>query len=83
MYDQPLWLDLSECTKARVMNIRTVEKVRSDLERGLTRPAENRWLPIVVVDGVRQTMGIVRMERIIQTMLRSAQQETFWREDSL
>ena len=61
------------------MTVRPDETARGALERVLTRSRVNRWQPLVLVDEVRRTIGVARMERIIRSLLRAVQHETFWR----
>ena len=68
--DQPLFLDIPECRGAKVLTLRPTETVRSAVERALLRAPADRWQPIVCVNDVRQTLGIVRMERLIHSLVR-------------
>lgn len=68
--DQPLFLDIPESRGARVLALRPTETVRSAVERAMLRTPADRWQPIVCVNEVRQTLGIVRMERLIQSLVR-------------
>lgn len=67
---QPLGLELPGCENARVLVVRPDETVRSALERAITRDAATRWHPVVCVNETRQTLGIVRMERLIHMLVR-------------
>lgn len=72
---QPVALDLPELSEERILTIRPNETARSALERAMLRAPANRWQPLVCVDDVRQTLGIVRMESLIQSLVRSEQDD--------
>lgn len=79
--DQPLFLDIPECPGARVMTFRPNETVRSAVERAMLRAPVDRWQPIVCVNDLRQTLGIVRMERLIESLVRERDgQGSSWEE---
>ena len=68
--DRPICLDLPDRRGAKVLTIRPNESVRSALERATMRAAVSRWQPLVCVNDERQTLGIVRMERLIHAFIR-------------
>jgi EAL domain-containing protein (putative c-di-GMP-specific phosphodiesterase class I) len=74
-FDQPLLLDSPECQGAKVLTLRPSETVRSAIERAMLRAPVERWQPIVCVNEVRQTLGIVRMERLIQSLISEVDRE--------
>jgi EAL domain-containing protein (putative c-di-GMP-specific phosphodiesterase class I) len=68
--DQPLSLDIPEGQGSKILALRPSETIRSAVERAMLRSPAERWQPIVCVNDVRQTLGIVRMERLIQSLVR-------------
>lgn len=67
-WGQPLCLDLPGAPGAKVLVVRPDETLRSALHRALTRDATTRWHPLVCVNDMRQVIGIVRMERLVEMM---------------
>jgi len=80
--DQPLFLDIPECRDARVLTLRPSETVRSAVDRAMLRAPAHRWQPIVCVNDLRQTLGIVRMERLIQSLVQEAGVQSSGLEDT-
>jgi EAL domain-containing protein (putative c-di-GMP-specific phosphodiesterase class I) len=81
--DQPLFLDIPECRGAKVLALRPSETVRSAVERAMLRAPADRWQPIVCVNDLRQTLGIVRLERLIQSLVREVEGESIGLGESL
>jgi len=81
-FDQPLLLDSPERQGAKVLTLRPSETVRSAIERAMLRAPVERWQPIVCVNDVRQTLGIVRMERLIQSLVREVDGQSSHLEDT-
>ena len=69
-WNQPVSLELPGTTAVKVLAVRTNETVASAVERAMLRDVASRWHPLICVTETRETLGIVRMERLIHMLVR-------------
>lgn len=74
-WNQPLSLELPGTVGVKVLAVRTDETVRSALERAMLRDVASRWHPLICVTETRETLGIVRMERLVHMLVREGDLE--------
>ncbi len=66
---RPVAIDLPQRPGAAVLCVRSGESLSATLSRAMTRPIELRWTPLVCVNDLREVTGIVRLERLVETLM--------------